>query len=132
MANDRSAARSSGQTTMAASPHEPRKPRREHSVPWFWPLAAAMEFGEEGMQLFQDNLKFLAEAQVINGATVPLTLDRDIQIGLCVVEEGGTHLTMKFAGFELPPHEIWHSGRAFKVLEDSVDYGFYGTPSEES
>ena len=71
MANDRSAARSSGQKTMAASPHQTRKPRREHSVPWFWPLAAAIEFGEEGMRLFQDNLKFIAAAQRINAPPAP-------------------------------------------------------------
>ena len=29
---------------------------QEHSVPWFWPLAAAIELGEEGMRLFQRNL----------------------------------------------------------------------------
>ena len=39
-----------------ASHQETRKPLREHSVPWFWPFAAAIEFGEEGMRLFQDNL----------------------------------------------------------------------------
>ena len=52
--------------TMTASRQETRKPRLEHSVPWFWPFAAAIEFGEEGMRLYQDNLKFLAEAQAIN------------------------------------------------------------------
>ena len=70
MANDRSA-RSSGQRTMTASHQETRKPRQEHSVPWFWPFAAAIEFGEEGMRLFQDNLKFLAEARLINAPPAP-------------------------------------------------------------
>jgi poly(3-hydroxybutyrate) depolymerase len=56
---------------MTASPQETRKPRREHSVPWFWPFAAAIEFGEEGMRLFQDNLKFLTEAQLINAPPAP-------------------------------------------------------------
>jgi hypothetical protein len=52
MSNYRSA-RSSGKETMTASRHETRKPRQEHSVPWFWPFAAAIEFGEEGMRLFE-------------------------------------------------------------------------------
>jgi poly(3-hydroxybutyrate) depolymerase len=56
---------------ITASLQETRKPRREHSVPWFWPLAAAIEFGEEGMRLFQDNLKFLTEAQLINAPPAP-------------------------------------------------------------
>jgi poly(3-hydroxybutyrate) depolymerase len=56
---------------MTASHQETRKPRREHSVPWFWPFAAAMEFGEEGMRVFQDNLEFLTEAQLINAPPAP-------------------------------------------------------------
>jgi poly(3-hydroxybutyrate) depolymerase len=43
-------------------------PAREHSVPWFWPFAAAIELEEEGARLFRDNLKFVAEAEEI---TVP-------------------------------------------------------------
>jgi len=56
---------------MTASRQETRKPRQEHSVPWFWPFAAAIEFGEEGMRLFQDNLKFLSEVQLINAPPAP-------------------------------------------------------------
>jgi len=41
---------------------QPRKPRHEHSVPWFWPFAAGIEMEEEGMKLFQDNLKFVEKA----------------------------------------------------------------------
>src|SRR2546428_6834633 len=70
MPNDRST-RSSSKETMTASRQETRKPRQEHSVPWFWPFAAAIEFGEEGMRLFQDNLKFLTEAQLINAPPAP-------------------------------------------------------------
>jgi poly(3-hydroxybutyrate) depolymerase len=44
------------------------KPTREHSVPWFWPFAAAIEMEEEGLRLFTDNMKFVAEAEEI---TVP-------------------------------------------------------------
>jgi len=38
-------------------------PRQEHSVPWFWPLAAAIELGEDGLKLFQDNLRYVAKAE---------------------------------------------------------------------
>src|SRR5438046_5351603 len=70
MSNDLSA-RSSGKDTMTASHQQTRKPRREHSVPWFWPFAAAIEFGEEGMRLFQANLEFLTEVQRINAPPAP-------------------------------------------------------------
>jgi poly(3-hydroxybutyrate) depolymerase len=68
---DDHSARSSANRTLTASPQRTRKPRQEHSVPWFWPFAAAIEFGEEGMRLFQDNLEFLAEAQLINAPPAP-------------------------------------------------------------
>jgi poly(3-hydroxybutyrate) depolymerase len=44
------------------------RPSQEHSVPWFWPFAAAIELEEEGLKLFNDNLKFVAEAEEI---TIP-------------------------------------------------------------
>jgi poly(3-hydroxybutyrate) depolymerase len=37
-------------------------PGQEHSVPWFWPFAAAIELQDEGLQLYRRNLNFLAEA----------------------------------------------------------------------
>ena len=37
-------------------------PRHEHTVPWFWPMAAAIELGEEGLKQFQGNLRFASEA----------------------------------------------------------------------
>jgi poly(3-hydroxybutyrate) depolymerase len=40
----------------------PKAPRQEHSVPWFWPFAAAIELEEEGTRLFRQNVEFLAEA----------------------------------------------------------------------
>ena len=40
-------------------------PVYEHSVPWFWPVAAAIEMEKEGLQLFQDNLKYAAESAKI-------------------------------------------------------------------
>jgi len=42
-----------------------QKTQQEHSVPCFWPLAAAIELGEEGLRLYQDNLRYLAEAEEI-------------------------------------------------------------------
>jgi poly(3-hydroxybutyrate) depolymerase len=50
---------------MTTLPHVAHHPRHEHSVPWFWPFAAAIELGEEGMKLFQDNLRYVAEAEKI-------------------------------------------------------------------
>lgn len=42
-----------------------RHNRHEHSVPLFWPFAAALEFGEEGLRQFRDNLKFLETAEAV-------------------------------------------------------------------
>ena len=47
------------------TPHPIRKPQQEHSVPWFWPFAAAIELGEEGMRLFQRNVEFLAHYKLV-------------------------------------------------------------------
>lgn len=44
---------------------EAQSSRHEHSVPWFWPFAAAIEMGEEGLKLFAENMKFIAEAEKI-------------------------------------------------------------------
>jgi len=43
----------------------PHRPRQEHSVPWFWPMAAAIELGEQGLALFHDNLRYVAETERI-------------------------------------------------------------------
>jgi poly(3-hydroxybutyrate) depolymerase len=45
-----------------------KKPALEHSVPWFWPFAAAIEMEEEGLRLFSDNLEFITDAEEL---TVP-------------------------------------------------------------
>ena len=46
--------------------HKPAaRPSREHSVPWFWPMAAAIELEEKGLEMFRDNLRFVAEAEEI-------------------------------------------------------------------
>jgi poly(3-hydroxybutyrate) depolymerase len=47
------------------------QPKREHSVPWFWPYASAIELGEEGLDLFKDNLRFVAEAADISAPPRP-------------------------------------------------------------
>ncbi len=55
-----------------ATPHRViHHPRQEHSVPWFWPFAAAIELGEEGMALFQDNLRYVGEVQEIAAPPEP-------------------------------------------------------------
>ena len=48
-----------------------RKAHQEHSVPWFWPFAAAIELGEEGVCLFQRNVEFLVQAHLINVPPMP-------------------------------------------------------------
>ena len=44
---------------------QPLTPEFEHSVPWFWPMAVAIEMQEAGLKLFSDNLRFLGEAETI-------------------------------------------------------------------
>ena len=38
-------------------------PGQEHSVPWFWPLAATIELQQAGMKMFRENLKYLTEVE---------------------------------------------------------------------
>jgi poly(3-hydroxybutyrate) depolymerase len=40
-------------------------PKWELSVPWFWPMAAALEMEAEGLRIFEDNLKYLAETEIL-------------------------------------------------------------------
>jgi polyhydroxyalkanoate depolymerase len=40
-----------------------KKVGHEHSVPWFWPFAAAIEMEKQGLKLFSDNLEFIADAE---------------------------------------------------------------------
>lgn len=47
---------------MTTAPAAAHQPIHEHSVPWFWPLAGAIELGEAGMRLFQNNLRYMATA----------------------------------------------------------------------
>ena len=46
-------------------------PRHEHSIPWFWPFAGAVELGEAGLALFAENLKFVAEVAKLEYALEP-------------------------------------------------------------
>ncbi len=39
-----------------------QRPTLDHGVPFLWPFAAAVEMGEMGAKLLNDNLKFIAEA----------------------------------------------------------------------
>jgi len=57
---------------MPNNAHRSRKPTREHSVPWFWPLAAGIEMEEEGLKLFAENLKFVTEAEEITAPPPPV------------------------------------------------------------
>ena len=56
---------------MTTPPQVAHHPGQEHSVPWFWPMAAAIELGEAGMKLFQDNLRYVAEAEEITAPPKP-------------------------------------------------------------
>jgi poly(3-hydroxybutyrate) depolymerase len=63
---------------------KPTACRHEHSVPWFWPLAAGIEMQETGLQLFHDNMRYLAEVGQIEAPQPPewttanrVTLDLD-------------------------------------------------------
>jgi poly(3-hydroxybutyrate) depolymerase len=47
------------------------RPGQEHSVPWFWPLAAGIELASEGLKLFDENLKFAAAAGTITAPPPP-------------------------------------------------------------
>jgi len=46
-------------------------PAHEHSVPWFWPLAAALELEDEGLDLVRDNMRYVAEAARIEAPPPP-------------------------------------------------------------
>ncbi|WP_299810531.1 alpha/beta fold hydrolase [uncultured Roseibium sp.] len=49
-----------------------KTPKYEHSVPWFWPMAAAIEMQQEGLKVFQDNMRFIAEAGEIAAPPPPM------------------------------------------------------------
>ncbi len=49
----------------------PAKPLQEHSVPLFWPYAAAIEMQEAGLLLFQDNVRYLVEAAKLEAPEPP-------------------------------------------------------------
>ncbi len=53
------------------TPKTPATPRFEHSIPAFWPMAAAIEMEEAGLKMFQDNMRFLAEAEKIETPPPP-------------------------------------------------------------
>lgn len=46
-------------------------PGREHSVPCFWPLAAAIELGEAGFRLLDENLRFITEVAKVEYVLEP-------------------------------------------------------------
>ncbi len=48
-----------------------QSPASEHSVPWFWPFAAAIELAGIGARQFQDNLKFAAEVGTLVAPPAP-------------------------------------------------------------
>jgi poly(3-hydroxybutyrate) depolymerase len=58
--------------TASTAPHRRQaRPRLDHSVPFLWPFAAALELGEAGTRLFEDNLRYLGEATRIDHPAPP-------------------------------------------------------------
>ena len=73
-------------------------PKQEHSVPWFWPMAAGIELADEGLRLFGDNLKFAAESETIAAPPPPeWATKNEIRLDL--------H-TMRLRDFSLPTAAI--------------------------
>lgn len=75
------------------------KPKFDHSVPWFWPMAYAMEVADAGMDAFAENLKAAAEiAQVAAPPPLPwatanrVLLDMDTMVLRDFSAEGATGL----------------------------------------
>jgi poly(3-hydroxybutyrate) depolymerase len=61
----------------------PKLPSREHTVPWFWPLAAGIEMEEAGLDLFKDNLRYMAEAEKLEQPPQPKwATDNRVQLDL--------------------------------------------------
>lgn len=58
---------------MSARDATPTAPisQHEHSVPFFWPLAAGIELGETGLDLFRRNMKFVQLAQEVDHPPQP-------------------------------------------------------------
>ncbi len=56
---------------MTTCPPTCHRPRCEHSVPFLWPFAAAIELEEAGLKMVADNLKFVAEAEAIAAPPPP-------------------------------------------------------------
>ncbi len=48
-----------------------RHPGHEHSVPWFWPMAATIEFEQKGLDLFVDNMRFIENAAKLEAPPDP-------------------------------------------------------------
>lgn len=53
------------------APHTVKTPRYDHGVPWFWPMAAAVEMEEAGLEIFRRNLDAAAEIAEIEAPPLP-------------------------------------------------------------
>lgn len=62
---------------MPTAPLKIHIPKQEHTIPWFWPMAAAIEFGEQGLRMVTDNLRYVAEAEQITAPPEPLWATRN-------------------------------------------------------
>lgn len=53
------------------APTTAKTPRFDHSVPWFWPMAAAIEMEEAGLNLFERNCEAIAASAAIEAPPPP-------------------------------------------------------------
>ena len=49
----------------------PASPDHEHSVPWFWPMAAAIEMTKLGLERFRENLEFIEATEEVAAPSPP-------------------------------------------------------------
>ena len=52
---------------MTSKSHVVHQPRHEHTVPWFWPIAAAIELGQDGMTLSELIRQAVARVHALAG-----------------------------------------------------------------
>jgi poly(3-hydroxybutyrate) depolymerase len=64
-------ARARKEPDVKANAENPASSNLQHSVPLFWPLAAAAAMGQAELDLFRKNLKFVIEAQKVDHGLKP-------------------------------------------------------------
>ncbi|MGV6847358.1 MAG: alpha/beta fold hydrolase [Marinibacterium sp.] len=87
-------------------------PKFDHSVPWFWPMAYAMEAGAAGIDVFSENLKAIADVAKVAAPPPPawatqnrVLLDMDTMFLRDFSDPGATGLPVLID----PPYAGHHS-----------------------